>query len=95
MEIIYHEKKYEVNFSEFLLFNGKYEMPSEFFVKRDEEGVYQLKTLSLRIFNNTGKSLAERAQDYQEQFKKVQDEKRAKKSEGESEAPLRVPPVLL
>lgn len=63
-------------FSDYILFNGRHELPKHVLIK-DQEGInYNVRFLGLNVINNTGDSLAKRALSY----KKIEEENNAKKS---------------
>ncbi|ATH09414.1 hypothetical protein BIY24_16140 [Halobacteriovorax marinus] len=61
-------------FSDYILFNGRHELPKHIMIKDQSNINYNVRFLGLSIFNNTGDDLAKRALRY----KKIEEENLAK-----------------
>lgn len=64
----------ESHFSDYILFNGRHELPKHILIKDQENINYHIRFLGYKIFNNTGDNLAKRALKY----KKIEEENIAK-----------------
>ncbi len=58
------EKNIEVTNSEFISFNGQYNLPREFYIKSAEQTVYRVRSLDIKVFNSKTTSMSDRVKDF-------------------------------
>ena len=76
MKVVKGTTEVESFFSDYILFNGRHELPKHVLIKDQEGANYNVRFLGLNVINNTGDNLAKRALSY----KKIEEENTAKKS---------------
>lgn len=76
MKVVRGTVEVESFFSDYILFNGRHELPKHILIKDQENVNYHIRFLGLNVMKNTGDDLAKRALGY----KKIEEENNAKDS---------------
>lgn len=87
MKVVKGTEEIESFFSDYILFNGRHELPKQILIKDQGRVSYHIRFLGLNIFNNTGDNLEKRALRYKK-LEEANIAKNPKKPALEDETPV-------